>query len=136
MLKGIHPIIIIVISTAILLACANFTPALADQSRETPPAGEAVEKPRPFPFRGRIHTIDLDAKTITLEGREKNRVVHLTRDTKILKGGNPAKLEDAILGEEIAGQVLRRTDGDLEAVSLRFGPKVDEPPRRPARSKD
>jgi hypothetical protein len=78
-----------------------------------------------IPFHGKIAAVDRTALTLTLEGKEKKRVIHLTPDTRMLKAGKPATLADAVVGEEVGGQTAKTLDGREEAISLRFGPKPE-----------
>lgn len=89
---------------------------------------EAVQKEKKairLPFRGKVNSVDKTAMTITLDGKEKKRVIHVTAQTRIAKAGKPAKLEDAVVGEEVGGQAIRTADGREEAISLRLGPKPE-----------
>lgn len=107
---------------------ASFRSA-ADDKAPAPQSVEPEKKPVRLPFRGKIHSIDKTAMTITLDGREKKRTIHVTPQTRIAKAGKPAKLEDAVPGEEVGGQAIRIGNGREEAVSLRLGPKPDAKPK-------
>lgn len=85
---------------------------------ETAPA----KKPATFPFRGTLKALDRDAMTLTLAGKEKDRVIHITSKTRFTKGGKPAVLGDGVVGEEVAGSARKTEDGRTVAVSVRFGP--------------
>ena len=50
-----------------------------------------------YPFRGTVDSVDSSAKTITLDGKKSERVLHVTDDSLLEKDGKPAKL-DEILG--------------------------------------
>src|ERR1051325_10439146 len=86
-------------------------------------------KARPIPFRGKIATVDKQAKTVTLEGKEKGRTFHITSNSKLTKAGKPATLDDATVGEEVGGAYKEGADKKMEVVSLRIGPRPDAPPR-------
>lgn len=75
-----------------------------------------------YPFRGKLKAFDKDALTFTVAGKDKDRVVHITSQTRFIKDGKPATLSDAIIGGEVAGTVRKVKDGKEEAVSVRFGP--------------
>jgi len=79
----------------------------------------AKKKKMPYPFHGRLAAVDKTAKTIRV-GKSTYR---LTSETRISKGGKPATLEDAVVGEETAGYVKPNEDGEMTASSVRFGPK-------------
>jgi len=93
-------------------------------------AGAREKRQSRFPFRGRIVSVDTAGKTITIEGKEKNRVIHITSQTKILKAGKAATLEEATAGEQVAGQVSRSAEGREEASSIRLGAKPETAPKR------
>ncbi|MCW5555029.1 MAG: hypothetical protein KIS67_23055 [Verrucomicrobiae bacterium] len=82
-------------------------------SEKAAPKGE-----RPLPFRGKVGAINKTAKTVTVG----ERVFHITADTRIIKGGKPAKLEDGVIGDEIGGSYRKAEDGKLVAAMVRFGP--------------
>jgi hypothetical protein len=71
--------------------------------------------------------VDDAKKTVTLGGREKDRVIHVTSETRLMKGGKPATFADIKAGEEVGGQGKKRADGDVDALSLRVGPRPDAP---------
>lgn len=93
------------------------TETKAEGNAETRPARNAG-----YPFRGRLKAVDLTAKTLTLAGREKDRVFHVTTETKFTKDGKPATLADGAKVEEVAGYARTGKDGRAEAVTVRFGP--------------
>lgn len=82
-------------------------------SEKAAPKGE-----RALPFRGKVGAINKTAKTVTVG----ERVFHITADTRIIKGGKPAKLEDGVIGDEIGGSYRKAQDGKLVAAMVRFGP--------------
>jgi hypothetical protein len=126
---------------AVLLAASFLTAPLtasaqASASDKAKPAEAATKAPRPYPFSGKLGAVDKEKKTITLIGKERSRTLHLNDETKIQKLGKPATLEDAAVGEEVAGQLRKTTDGKETLVSLRIGPKVEEakaPKEKPAK---
>lgn len=120
-----------VLMVATLFATQSTTPVHA-QDQPAPAITESVVKPKQMPFRGKLKAIDQKASTITLPGREKDRVFHVIKETKIMKAGKPATLKDAMEGEEVGGLAREAADGKLELVSLRIGPKP-EPEEKPAR---
>jgi hypothetical protein len=106
-----------------------------------PPAAVTSRDQQGFrlPFRGRLAAVDLAAKTISLGGKKKTRLIYITPQTRITKSGAQATLAQAAVGEEVGGLLLRKPDGVEEAVSLRIGPKsesVEKPkPRMPLQKK-
>lgn len=132
-----------VILTAAL--AAPFATSAQDKEKEKPAAaGDAKEKakdkaPRPYPFNGKLDAVDKDKKTLTIMGKEKSRMFYVDGQTKITKHEKPATLDEAIVGEIVAGQVRRADDGREVLVSLRIGPKpasADKPEKeKPAKEK-
>jgi hypothetical protein len=80
-----------------------------------------VKKKAAHPFHGKLAAVDKTAKTI----RVGKSIYQLTSETKITKGGKPATLDDAVVGEETAGYVKPTEDGEMAASSVRLGPKPD-----------
>ncbi len=130
--------------TALFIATAitssGFAPsAMADpQEKEKPAKTEETKKPRAYPFHGKLGAVDKKASSITLHGKEKSRTFYITAKTKIEKNGKPATLEDAVVGEPVAGSVLPDENGKLMLSSLRLGPKPesDKKPAKPKKEKD
>lgn len=93
------------------------------------------------PFKGTISAIDKDAKTITLKGKVKERVITLTDDTKITKDGVAATWDDLKAGEAVRGQIVKADDGKEIAKSVMLGekpreaPKADKPVKEAAEEK-
>ena len=94
------------------------------------PIGAADAKPgerkeaqanRAIPFRGKIAAVDKQAKTVKVG----ERTFHVTADTRIMKAGKPAMLDDANVGEDVGGQYREGADKKLNLVSLRIGPRPD-----------
>jgi hypothetical protein len=85
---------------------------------------------RPYPLNGKIATTDKLAMTITLEGKQKPRVIHVTSQTRWVKQGKPATFEDAQPGDSVGGQVAKNKEGQEVALSLRLGPKPEKPSRK------
>ena len=71
--------------------------------------------------------MDKAALTLTIAGKDKDRVIHLTAETKYTKAGKPATLADAAVNEEIGGYARKGEGERTEALSVRFGPPVKEP---------
>ncbi len=112
------------------LLCAAVVPQLhlRAQSLEDPPAatesrpGEARKFARSIPFRGKVAALDSQKMTFTLSG-PKQRVFHLTPDTKIEKDGKPAVFADLAVGDEARGLYQAEDDGQLTVIKGSFGPK-------------
>ncbi len=110
---------------AVLLAASVITAPITinAQDQGKPAAAAEAKPPRPYPFSGKLGAVDKEKKTITIMGKEKNRTLHLDDQTKIMKNEKAASLDDASVGEEVAGQVRKTDDGKEVLVSLRIGSK-------------
>ena len=82
---------------------------------------EKAGKSGAIPFRGKISAVDKTAKTITVG----ERAFQITSETRIMKAGKPATLNDAAVGEEIGGSYTKADDGKLTARSVRIGPRPE-----------
>ncbi len=89
----------------------------ATTEKKDVPKGE--KKAGHIPFHGKLGAVDNNAKTITVGERS----FQITSETKLSKGGKPATLDDAAVGEEVSGNYQKSDDGKLSAKSVRFGPK-------------
>lgn len=124
-----------VLAAGAVLFQINSTPVHAAESKTPPEAKAEAGARRPAPYRGKIASVDLDAKTVTLAGKVQTRTLIVTAQTRIHRDGQPAVLADAKNGEEVAGQCRRTEDGRLEAVSMRLGPKPPVEERRSRKAK-
>jgi hypothetical protein len=97
---------------------AQNTPA-TPAAPATPPTVKKTSN-KPLPFRGKLKAIDNTAKTISV-GAE---TIQITSETRITKAGKPAMLEDGVVGEDVGGAYRKDTDGTLNALYLRFGPRM------------
>jgi hypothetical protein len=89
-----------------------------DTTKETAPKAKNDR----VPFKGKIDAVDKTAMTIKVG----ERTFLVTSTTKISKGGQPATLADATVGEEVGGQYKAGTGDKLELLSLRIGPRPDK----------
>lgn len=113
------------------------TGSKVEAKAETKAEGKAETRPARnagYPFRGKLKAVDLTAKTLTLAGREKDRVFHVTAETKFTKDGKAATLADGAKVEDVAGYARAGKDGRAEAVTVRFGPvpRETKPTSEPA----
>jgi len=129
-------VLLAITATAIALApmagLAQETKKEAPAAKKEAPADE--KSGRAIPFREKIDALDKTAKTIKVG----ERVFQITSETKIAKGGKPATLDDAAVGDEVGGTYHKADDGKLNAASLRIGPKPEaagEKAEKPAKEK-
>lgn len=108
----------------ILAAILLVAPALSggQPPASTPPAAAEVKKPSAGPFHGKVVAVDTRARTIQIG----KRTFLVTAESKITKNNKPARLEDAVVGEETGGYVKPNEAGKLVATTLRLGPKPVE----------
>jgi Cu/Ag efflux protein CusF len=115
------------ITTAVVTCMVAFAlnQGAAQETGESTTPPKTTERAKQMPFRGKIVKIDLEAKTVTLGGKEKDRTFAVTDLTKIKKNGQAAKIEDVRVGESVGG--LARANGDKwEVVTLNVGEKPDK----------
>jgi hypothetical protein len=124
----------ITITITVLATIAAVLPGVSQAADKTsssspPKPAEQGKRSDRLPFHGKLNAVDKAAMTLTLEGKEKKRVIQITAQTRIMKAGKPATLGEAIVGEEVAGQAIKTGDGKEEALSVRLGAKVEETPK-------
>ena len=108
-----------ILSTA-TLAAAESTPGTGTTQTQRKASSHA------YPFRGTVDSVDATAKTITLDGKKSERVLHVTDDTVLEKDGKPAKIDEIASGDYARG-LLSKPDGGREIlVKATFGPKPDK----------
>ena len=124
---------------ATLVLCAPIaapakTKATASPAPSASPAASAapMEKPaagkmnRSIPFHGKIASVDANARTFSIAGKETTRVIKITDQTKITKQGAEATMKDVVADEEVRGSYWKKEDGSLEARSVKLGPLTAE----------
>lgn len=96
--------------------------AFSQEKKDEKPAAEpAKPKSDVAPFRGKVSAVDKAAMTFTVG----ERTFQVTSESKLTKGGKPATLADAAVGDEVGGRYQKTADGKLVALSVRFGPKPE-----------
>ena len=84
---------------------------------------EAKNTASRYPFYGTLDSVDVKNKTVTLKGKEKNRVILFTSATRVQKDGANAKIEELVPGERVSGSVRKNAEGKEEALTIRSAPK-------------
>jgi Cu/Ag efflux protein CusF len=110
---------IALIGTPVALRAQTSTNAPTKVKKAAAPKKEKAA-PKSIPFHGNIKAIDNTAKTISI-GKE---TIQVTSETKITKANKPATLADGAEGDMVAGSYHKDADGKLNALTVRFGPKV------------
>ena len=77
-----------------------------------------------FPYHGKIVAIDNRAKTLTVG----TLVLLVSNHTHIIKDGQPATLEQGVVGQFVAGAYRKSEDGKLHAIAINFG--AHQPPKQ------
>jgi hypothetical protein len=104
-----------------LLAQSTNKPAATKKST-TVKKDSTAKKKSAHPFHGNLAAVDKTAKTIKLG----ESVYQITSETKITKGGNPATLDDGVVGEPVSGYAKPADDGKMAATTVRFGAKAED----------
>jgi hypothetical protein len=123
-MKSLLSILALVITAATLSAATNSPPA-------KPGAATSQTAGRGLPFHGKIAAVDKAAKTITMEGK-KQRVFHLTPETKINRDNVKASLDAVTVGVEVGGFARELPDGRMNLVTLNIH-TVAAKPSKPAK---
>ena len=92
-----------------LFAVSSFCTDSADTKSSTNTA--APKLPPGMPVYGKVDAIDRQAGTVTLHGKEKVRILHITPQTKVHRDGKPAKLEEVVIGQWIGGYARPDANG-------------------------
>jgi hypothetical protein len=114
--------LLIAVIVAAFAAVSTLPITAADDAK---PADKKEAPARAIPFRGKVAAVDKQAKTFKVG----ERTFQITSDTRIMKAGKPATLEDAAVGEDVGGAYREGADKKLNVVSLRIGPRPDAAPK-------
>lgn len=74
------------------------------------------------PYHGVVSAVDKTAKTFSMEGRGKARVLKIIDGTPITKNGEAATIDDINKDDEVSGSYSKDTDGTLLARTVKIGP--------------
>ena len=85
----------------------------------------AAQQSRAFPYRGKIASVDQNAKTFTVAGKDNSRVFKISDRTVITKGGNSATAADIVAADEVRGSYWKGADDSLEAKTVKLGPRTE-----------
>jgi hypothetical protein len=98
-----------VFAALVLFTVSSFCVHAADIKSSTNTA--APKMPQGMPVYGKVGAIDKQAGTITLQGKEKVRIFYLTSQTRVHRDGQPAKLEEVVIGQWIGGYARPDANG-------------------------
>ncbi len=121
-----HTLIACILGAALLVG--GSVALAADNGTGTASSSSATAKrAKQMPFRGKITAVDAAAKTLTLSGKQKPRILRLTATTRIQRDGKPALIEDLRAGEQVGGLAKATDAGEWEIVTLNVGQKPKAP---------
>ncbi|MBX3744071.1 MAG: hypothetical protein KF833_02070 [Verrucomicrobiae bacterium] len=95
---------------------ATLTPTNSAAAVERPATGTRRDT---YPFRGTIARVDLEERTVILEGRQARRVIRVLETTRLEREGRPMTLETLKQGERVGGTLRRNAAGQEEATLVR-----------------
>ena len=102
--------------------------AAADATPSPTPAGPNAPRAKAMPFYGQVKAVDKAAQTLTLVGKEKDRVFRINQATKIHDAGEPKKLEDVKVGRHVGGRAEANGEGEWVITTLNLGVKQGRQP--------
>ncbi len=122
------------------LFAAAFTSAVAQNppakpAPPAPPTAPALKAPpsdtakpaKPaharHPFHGTVKSCDAKAMTVTLEGKEHDRVLHLNGDSRLSKEGKDTTLTGIAAGDYLHGTATKNSREEEVIVRAQAGPK-------------
>jgi hypothetical protein len=145
------PSFIRLLFATLLAAAVTSAVAQTPPAKPAPPApaaekaekGEKAKKParNRYPFHGTIKSCDAKAMTITLEGKEHERVLHLNGDSRLSKDGKDTTLSGLAAGDYFHGSVTKNERGDEVVLRAQAGPKPapkakdDDADKKPGKEK-
>lgn len=117
-----------IVSFLLVAALATSVTAADIKTAPAKPAAAASANkfPKRYPYHANVSAIDLSAKTITLDGKKKQRVLYITPTTRILKDKKPVALETIKVGDYVTGSLVD-SDGRLEPTTVNVGGTTPKP---------
>jgi hypothetical protein len=106
----------------LIIGAFSVTALLPARAAEAKPGERKEAATRAIPFRGKIASLDKQANTLKVG----ERTFQISSDTKIVKAGKPASLDEAAIGEDVGGSYREGADKKLNLVSLRIGAKPED----------
>jgi hypothetical protein len=97
------------------------SPSPSPRATASPSALPSKQITRPIPFHGMILSVDRNAKTFTIAGKNASRTFQLTDKTSITKGGNTVSMQDIVENEEARGSYWKNPDGTFQAKTVKLG---------------
>lgn len=103
----------------------NGVPAKPNTSATAKKAEKSSKEDAPYPFHGTVASVDKKAMSISLEGKEHQRILTINADSHLDKGGKPATLTDIVAGDYLHGRVEKK-NGHEVVVKATAGPKPEK----------
>jgi hypothetical protein len=118
-----------VMAMAVLAAPLSTRASDGSTNLPTAPQPAPLHKRQPaLPYHGKVVAVDTKAKTLTVG----TMVLLVSNHTHIVKDGQPATLEQGVIGEYVNGAYRKSDDGKLRAISINFGAHGEIKHRQPA----
>jgi len=118
-----------VVTSLAAVMLMSLPPAMARAEEGAPAPSESRRKEAPkggIPFRGQVGSVDPSARTVTLSGKKRDRVLHVTDQTRIEREGKAASLGDIRPGDQARGSLVKEVDGREVLIKATFGERVTE----------
>lgn len=93
--------------------------AAGKSGRPAPKRSSRVES-KTYPFHGTLASVDPRGASISLQGKEKLRVILLTPNTRVTRNQTNAPISQAKAGERVTGSVRKNAAGAEEASTVRI----------------
>jgi hypothetical protein len=94
-------------------------PKVSEKDKASEKAGDASKA---LPFVGVVGSVDLGARSFTLNGKAKERLFKVTDKTEILMDGKPVGLSAMTVGAKVQGSAVKH-ETEWEARKVTIGPK-------------
>jgi hypothetical protein len=101
-------------TTALLTPTALFA--------QTPDPQEDKDKSKSQPFHGKVDSVDVSAKTLTVDGK----LIYISSDTKLTSKDKAITLSEIKVGETVHGTTHKTFDGKTEALTVKVGSAPDK----------
>jgi hypothetical protein len=139
-----------VLLAALFAAAATSVSAQAPAAKTPAPDAKPAAATKPakpaharYPFHGIVKAVDAKAVTVTLEGKEHDRVLRLDGETRLSKDAKDITLTGVAAGDYLHGTVTKNSREEEVIVRAQAGPKpapkdkakADEAPKAPAKDK-
>ena len=105
----------------------------AAKAEKAKPDDDGIKKAgKPYPFQGTVISVDKNAMTFTVEGKDKPRVIGLESRSLMEKDGKPATLSLIAAGDHVQGRVEKSGEDEVvvkASVGVKAAAKAsgDEP---------